>query len=87
MGETCGMKLAYDTHRKKEKCVTCTSIDKKKRKVTELKSKIQRWQAEGDKPATVEVTLEELAATEAKLKYYIAERNKWFNNVGTRGAR
>ncbi|KAK8112517.1 hypothetical protein PG984_013043 [Apiospora sp. TS-2023a] len=53
-GETCGMKLVYETTFEEDRCKICKDIDKKQRKYTKLQSDIYRWQREGNRSATIE---------------------------------
>lgn len=85
MGETCGMKMFQERHEKKEKCSICTKIDTKKRKYEDRKQKVKRWEAEGDKPASVAKALEEMTQLALDIKKWTDERNRLLNAVGTRG--
>ncbi|ORY58436.1 uncharacterized protein BCR38DRAFT_353044 [Pseudomassariella vexata] len=53
-GETCGLKLVYNTNNEPDKCKICKDIDKKQRKYMKLQSDIYRWQREGNRNATIE---------------------------------
>ncbi|KAH8649168.1 hypothetical protein BX600DRAFT_442434 [Xylariales sp. PMI_506] len=63
-GETCGLKLIYETAMDGDICKLCKDIQKKERKYTKLESDIYRWQREGNRTATIEKAqrdLEEVA--------------------------
>lgn len=55
-GETCGLKLVYDTTYQQGNCRLCEQIQKKNRRVNKMAQDIQRWQREGNRRATIEKT-------------------------------
>ncbi|KAH6705677.1 hypothetical protein EV126DRAFT_173202 [Verticillium dahliae] len=54
IGETCGLKLVYDTKRCLAECDLCSRIGRKKRRVQKLTTDIDRWNRDKNLPATVE---------------------------------
>lgn len=54
MGETCGLKLVWDTVRLDSDCRLCEDIAKKNRRIKKLEDDIQRWHSEGNRKATLE---------------------------------
>lgn len=56
MGETCGLKLVYETRRDGDVCKLCHDIDKKQRRYDKMFRDVQRWQREGNRSATIERT-------------------------------
>jgi hypothetical protein len=46
MGETCGMKLVYETTQIREKCKLCQKLDTKRRRKTAEEERIRRWAPE-----------------------------------------
>lgn len=60
MGETCGLKLVYDTKRKAEKCKLCQDMEKKDRRYKKMAADVARWQSEGNRRATIDRTREEM---------------------------
>lgn len=54
MGETCGLKLVFETLYDEGKCKVCTDIERKLRRLSKLKADIERWTREGDRTATLE---------------------------------
>lgn len=60
MGETCGLKLVYETRPEPDACKLCHDIEKKQRRYDKMWRDIQRWQREGGKPATIERTTGEM---------------------------
>ncbi|KAI1485188.1 hypothetical protein F4809DRAFT_641068 [Biscogniauxia mediterranea] len=53
-GETCGLKLVYNTNQELDNCKLCKDIEKKQRKYKKLESDISRWHREGNRTATIE---------------------------------
>lgn len=60
MGETCGLKLVYETSYEKEKCRLCHDIEKKVRRFEKMERDIHRWRREGGRSATIERTTSEM---------------------------
>ncbi len=56
-GETCGLKLVYDTVYADGRCKLCDQVEKKDRRVEKMELDIQRWQREGNRKATIEKTI------------------------------
>ncbi len=59
-GETCGLKLVYDTAYSNEPCKLCEQMTKKERRLTKMKNDIQRWTYEGNRKATIEKTQDDI---------------------------
>lgn len=69
-GETCGLKLVYDTNYKNENCKLCEQIEKKERRYNKMAQDIERWRNEGNRRATIEKTeydMEEVRQAIAKI--------------------
>ncbi|XWW94882.1 hypothetical protein V2A60_002831 [Cordyceps javanica] len=60
MGETCGLKLVYDTKREADACKLCHDIEKKQRRYDKMARDVERWQREGNRRATIERTCGEM---------------------------
>ncbi|KAI0026026.1 hypothetical protein F4780DRAFT_774229 [Xylariomycetidae sp. FL0641] len=60
-GETCGLKLVYDTNLEMEVCKLCKDTEKKQRKYLKLQNDIIRWQREGNRSATIEKAERDMA--------------------------
>lgn len=60
MGETCGLKLVYDTRRDTDVCKLCHDMEKKQRRYEKMSRDVERWQREGNRKATVERTLRDM---------------------------
>ncbi|KAM7208326.1 hypothetical protein V8F20_001304 [Naviculisporaceae sp. PSN 640] len=55
-GETCGLKLVYDTKLEPSRCKICDQVAKKTRRINKMCDDIYRWQREGNRRATIEKT-------------------------------
>lgn len=66
-GETCGLKLVFDTAYKPEQCKTCDQIARKKRRIQKMENDIERWRKEGNRRATIEKTEYDIADIEAAI--------------------
>jgi hypothetical protein len=55
-GETCGLKLIYETETVGEQCKVCDAINKKQRRLRKMMDDVSRWQREGGRRATIEKT-------------------------------
>ena len=60
-GETCGLKLVFKTYYRSENCKLCEQIEKKNRRIIKLKTDVERWRLEGNRPATIEKTERDIA--------------------------
>jgi len=56
IGETCGLKLIFETDQRHGHCKTCEQVIRKQRRITKMKKDIARWRREGSRPATIEKT-------------------------------
>lgn len=60
-GETCGLKLVYDTTYQPAQCKICDQITKKDRRIRKMEDDIVRWRHEGGRTATIEKTQTDIA--------------------------
>ncbi|KAH7206526.1 hypothetical protein IWW34DRAFT_803363 [Fusarium oxysporum f. sp. albedinis] len=60
MGETCGLKLVYETRTERDVCKLCHDTEKKQRRYDKMYRDVQRWQREGNRNATIERTCAEM---------------------------
>lgn len=81
-GETCGMKLIYQTNDVARKCTTCDEVDRKMRKREKLAANIQRWSREGGKSASIEVAYEDIAEIDEQLKKLYSRLTAARSNIG-----
>jgi hypothetical protein len=67
MGETCGLKLVYETKFEQDSCRLCHDIDKKVRRCEKMSRDVQRWQREGNRNATIERTCSEMRDVQSQI--------------------
>ena len=67
MGETCGLKLVYETRQESDVCKLCHDIAKKRRRWEKMDRDVKRWQREGGRPATIERTTAEMQEVSAQM--------------------
>ncbi|RPB24425.1 hypothetical protein L211DRAFT_837340, partial [Terfezia boudieri ATCC MYA-4762] len=53
-GETCGMKLIYETYRVTGKCQMCKKYEVTYRKILQARERVQRWENEGINPVSTD---------------------------------
>jgi hypothetical protein len=61
IGKTCGLKLIFETIREEHECHLCDRRNVKVRRIIKLKEDIERWQYEGNRPASIERAEKEVA--------------------------
>ncbi|KAJ9144257.1 hypothetical protein NKR23_g6008 [Pleurostoma richardsiae] len=59
-GETCGLKLVYETYFEAGICKLCEQREKKERRWQKMSMDIERWRQEGNRKATIEKTEEDM---------------------------
>lgn len=67
MGETCGLKLVFDTNTERDVCKLCHDIEKKQRRYDKMSRDVERWQREGNRTATIERTCGEMGEVTAQI--------------------
>ncbi|KAK7754440.1 hypothetical protein SLS62_003460 [Diatrype stigma] len=67
-GETCGLKLVFNTNLETDKCKLCKDIEKKQRRYTKLQNDIIRWQREGNRNATIEKAQRDMVEVEEAIR-------------------
>ncbi|TLD14479.1 hypothetical protein PspLS_11131 [Pyricularia sp. CBS 133598] len=78
-GETCGLKLVYDTDYLPNQCRICDNVHKKTRRYYKMAADVERWRHEGGRTATIEKTeddMDELSRQIANLNAEHATRDK-----------
>ncbi|CAK7564338.1 MAG: hypothetical protein SEPTF4163_002227 [Sporothrix epigloea] len=60
-GETCGLKLVYATVDRSDPCKLCEQIETKNRRLEKLYRDVERWQLQGNRPATIEKAKRDIA--------------------------
>lgn len=82
-GETCGMKIIYQTIMLAEKCPSCEKIDKKLRRRAKALSDHARWAKEGSKfKASMEKALEEVVQLDHEIHALQVEKERRYAAVG-----
>ncbi|KAH6618271.1 hypothetical protein B0J18DRAFT_371802 [Chaetomium sp. MPI-SDFR-AT-0129] len=66
-GETCGLKLIFNTYLEPEPCKMCDQIDKKQRRLNKMMEDVRRWRNEGNRRATIEKTETEMRALNSQI--------------------
>ncbi|EJT75080.1 hypothetical protein GGTG_08918 [Gaeumannomyces tritici R3-111a-1] len=59
-GETCGLKLVYETFHQASTCRLCEQLEKKQRRYNKMAADVERWSREGGRPATIEKTQQDM---------------------------
>jgi hypothetical protein len=80
MGETCGMKLVYQTAEQPSKCRHCEKVDSKLRKISQERERIARWTREGRNPASIEKSRDSIRQLDyeiEKINVEILFRREW----------
>jgi hypothetical protein len=87
MGETCGMKLVYQTAQQPSKCKYCEKADTKLRKRQTECDRITRWQREGRNPASIEKSMEIVKQLDSEIQQIYAEISNRRQALGSQGTR
>lgn len=82
MGETCGLKLVYETLSDPDVCRICRDTEKKQRRYNKMYNDIQRWQREGDRKATIERTYGEMHDVIAQINRLNEEHELRLRSLG-----
>lgn len=81
-GETCGLKLVYDTNYKDEKCKLCDQIEKKQRRYHKMRQDVDRWRREGNRRATIEKTEYDMAEVQEAINKIWLEHEERLRTIG-----
>ena len=83
-GETCGMKMVYNTQHRPEKCTLCEKIERKKRRFEKHKADYERWAADRkvNRTASMEVAVEEMNSLRAEITQLMSEKDVRNRNIG-----
>lgn len=82
MGETCGMKLVYDTTVVQGKCRLCDGIDKKLRRYDKTKNDFNRWNEDPARKASAAKAYEEMKVLADEIKTLQHDIQTRRQNVG-----
>ena len=81
-GETCGMKLVFQTHPVHQKCRICDKIETKQRRRATEKERISRWKKEGGRfRASIEKSEDIIDQLERELRDLTSERRSRAMNM------
>jgi hypothetical protein len=61
-GETCGLKLIFNTYMERDVCKMCDTMHTKQRRLAKMADDVRRWRGEGNRRATIEKTEREMMA-------------------------
>lgn len=67
-GETCGLRLVYETAYLGEQCRKCEQMGKKQRRVCKMLDDVARWKLEGNRRATIEKTQRDIAEVQLQIQ-------------------
>lgn len=81
-GETCGMKLVFDTIYDDGVCKVCLDIEKKQRRLAKLKADVERWRMEGNRTATIEKAYSDMAEIEEALQRLFKQHEDKLRSLG-----
>lgn len=81
MGETCGLKLVYETKHLSDRCKICHDVEKKRRRYDKMYRDVERWQREGGRPATVERTCDEMHEVAAQIQRLEIDHSQRANSL------
>ncbi|RPA83092.1 hypothetical protein BJ508DRAFT_413752 [Ascobolus immersus RN42] len=81
-GETCGMKLIYQTTRLAERCTTCKKMEVIKNKIYRSQEKIGRWAAENAFPVSLDLERTSVMGWRMELEQLEANRASRRRNFG-----
>ncbi|KAF4335982.1 hypothetical protein FBEOM_10163 [Fusarium beomiforme] len=82
MGETCGLKLVYETKTERDVCKLCHDTEKKQRRYDKMYRDVQRWQREGNRSATIERTCAEMQEVAGQIYRMREEHDHRLQSLG-----
>ncbi|KXL43046.1 hypothetical protein M433DRAFT_330599 [Acidomyces richmondensis BFW] len=83
-GETCGMKMVYQTIPLAEKCSMCEKIERKKRRVEKHKADYARWHSTDPQKYrfSMEKAMEEVQSLSQEIKQLMADKEARYRMIG-----
>ncbi|GAB7363381.1 hypothetical protein MBLNU230_g3659t1 [Neophaeotheca triangularis] len=82
-GETCGMKMVFQTLPLAEKCKLCQKIEAKQRRLAKAKDDYQRWGREPQRfKASLEKCYGDMKALSGEIQGLMAEKQARYNTIG-----
>ncbi|KAL7785925.1 hypothetical protein V8C37DRAFT_310650 [Trichoderma ceciliae] len=82
MGETCGLKLVYETKVEADVCKLCHDTEKKQRRYDKMYRDVERWQREGNRSATIERTCGEMGEVVKQIERMRDEHGHRLQSLG-----
>ena len=82
MGETCGLKMIYDTYPIDGKCQLCLQIDKKQRRYEKARADFARWSGDSTRKASASKAYEEMNALYQEVIRLQKDRESRIRQVG-----
>ncbi|KAE8445062.1 hypothetical protein EG329_013776 [Mollisiaceae sp. DMI_Dod_QoI] len=73
-GETCGMKMVFESFHVSENCKYCVKIETKQGRIRKEQDKIKRWKHEGNRRASIEQAQTSIAELEREIWELNAKR-------------
>jgi hypothetical protein len=87
IGETCGMKLVYQSLPQNHKCKLCEKIDTKWRRRESEADRVRRWTVEKRCPASVEKSMVIINQLDREITELQAERTQRWQAIGGQSRR
>ncbi|KAI7471170.1 hypothetical protein KC351_g12265, partial [Hortaea werneckii] len=83
-GETCGMKMVYQTLPLAEKCSMCEKIERKKRRMEKHRSDYQRWSSTDPQKFkfSMEKAVDEMNGLANEIKQLMADKEARYKMIG-----
>lgn len=81
-GETCGLKLVWDTDYKGVQCKLCDQMDKKQRRYDKMWQDVERWRKEGNRRATIEKTEYDMVEVQEAIHKIRLEHEEKLRSIG-----
>lgn len=83
-GETCGMKMVYQTIPLAEKCSMCEKIERKKRRVEKHKADYARWHSTDPLKYrfSMEKAMEEMQSLSQEIRQLVADKEARYKMIG-----
>ncbi|KAK3705731.1 hypothetical protein LTR37_013174 [Vermiconidia calcicola] len=82
MGETCGMKLVYNTIPTEGRCSMCVNLERKLRRYEKTKNDYARWANDPTRKASAAKALEDLSILAQEIQALNAQKEGRKQNVG-----
>lgn len=80
-GESCGLKLCFNTINDEKQCKICQKIATKYNRIDKAAANIRRWQREGNRTASIEKAEDEIEDLEEEIRKLKEERERKRNTL------